>query len=448
MKLSSVARSIGSKLRGSLVASSLLLCLVSTALWLRSYGQGDRLYWSTGDRDWTIVAPGRAAFFRSRYFGVEVDHGRMAVFVSKSDRDTDVSVLSDYPEGRGLHYMRRSDPFPAWPFDGTRWWERLGFRLLHGKWRTPPGSIIDDTTASFPLWLVCGTTAIAPALWIKRRWRATVRKRRGLCAACGYDLRGSSDRCPECGAPAVSSGVPAPIAASGVPTRRRRGPWGQALLMVGAAALAVWAVAAVMEAGARIAETQPAPATEPAATQPLEVELMGMRTSASSVVFIIGGSTSMADKLNAFRPQLENAVGRLVYEQTFGVILTQAQGCAPLNMVLLPGEGSAVDVVDGFLVKGRFQSDTNLVPAIETAFSMHPEVIYIVADYDFHDNDAVLRRVRELSKGRPVRINTIAFLGKGDDYTEFVDIFKQIAAESGGTYSRVHVVERDHVGGS
>lgn len=83
------------------------------------------------------------------------------------------------------------------------WFDENGGNMIMS--RSPLAGASANMTMHFvcvPIWAAVGPAALFPLLararsgWIRRR-----RCRQGLCIGCGYDLRGTPQQCPECGAP-------------------------------------------------------------------------------------------------------------------------------------------------------------------------------------------------------------------------------------------------------
>ena len=71
----------------------------------------------------------------------------------------------------------------------------------HGDNQTVEWGPVAEWRLSVPSWFVAAVTAVLPArrtAAFLRRWKAR-RRRPGFCHHCGYDLRATPHRCPECG---------------------------------------------------------------------------------------------------------------------------------------------------------------------------------------------------------------------------------------------------------
>lgn len=186
-----------------LSALSLVLCATILFLWVRSYWVAEGWSWSDGVRvptagyqiAWRKVLVshrGRVCFMMDRSFGSP------AAFRRRLD-------AKEAAYARGFHYASTRSP--------GAWWEWLGF-----EYRTHNGYPVIASVAIGPpvqltrMWLAPHWAAVVltipwPTWWLAGRGRRRYRLRHGLCLQCGYDLRATPERCPECGTvvPSIAS---------------------------------------------------------------------------------------------------------------------------------------------------------------------------------------------------------------------------------------------------
>jgi hypothetical protein len=181
---------------------SLVLCMAMVALWVRSYWVADVLIGRDGN--WSSdIGSTRGLLFRYSI-------GPMPT------RPPPAPVVSGYVRMPAFS-ARRGPPLSGDP-GIRRQGGALGFGWFVSDGGTsatvPPPSRslprgVSYGRATFaptrqyfvPCWSVALLLALLPTAWLansRRYWQRRLRNQ-GRCIHCGYDLRATPDRCPECG---------------------------------------------------------------------------------------------------------------------------------------------------------------------------------------------------------------------------------------------------------
>ncbi len=164
---------------------SLLLAIAIVALWVRSY------WWSVyAIRVTTAVEEAHEV---SRAWQLTASRG--GIRVALLEMSSSAPAQANFSSSRGWKW-----------FQGPPQME-LGSlpRFMHEATTMPqPGHAYFLVC---PFWLMIIGLAILPTIAIVRHRRRRRRETNNLCPTCGYDLRATPDRCPECGAVPVGSAV-------------------------------------------------------------------------------------------------------------------------------------------------------------------------------------------------------------------------------------------------
>jgi hypothetical protein len=184
----------------------LTLFLATVALWMRSYWRYDE-FWIQHQRQWELSAT-RGLFG----FSVLSERTVQLVVVPADAKFTTNKWVATGPVGAVSPMFRfehlTNTPTPS----NIRLWH-LWFRLVtevrittgketySNNTRTISGIQWKGPRVLIPAWVLAVFTSLPVGIWllVVRKRRIARRRSKFACVACGYDLRATPDRCPECG---------------------------------------------------------------------------------------------------------------------------------------------------------------------------------------------------------------------------------------------------------
>ena len=206
-----------------LAIASALLCIAVVWLWIRSGSVAFTLkrvaaYSSAGERlaiTWQPAQPVTdmivysAQSFPGRLrLGRDVYHLVPPNQIRSSPEDGDgliVNIRPMSPRELHAHIDTVVEHGQGW---AAGQWASFEYGIRRNRYAQPPVGYEVERRLVTPFWPIAGLLALFPSIIVANRFRKHARRDRNFCSSCGYDIRATRDRCPECGTPGPDALTP------------------------------------------------------------------------------------------------------------------------------------------------------------------------------------------------------------------------------------------------
>ena len=165
------------------------------------------------------------------------------------------------------------------------------------------------------------------------------------------------------------------------------------------------------------------------------VNFVGSSGNARRIVFLCDASGSMLSVFPAMQRQLRQSIDQLRPIQSFSVVIFSDNVRSLSQNLIIANPDNKRRAFD-FVATQSAAGGTRPSAAIQQAFAMNPELIFVLTDgFDQGDPREILEQFRRLNRDKRVKVNTIRIRAAEDP--ELVRLLRTIAEESGGTYREV-----------
>jgi hypothetical protein len=157
--------------------------------------------------------------------------------------------------------------------------------------------------------------------------------------------------------------------------------------------------------------------------------------AARTIAYVCDASGSMLGKFDLLKIELSRSIDALRPIQAFNVIFFQEGAAATFSRDgLVMARPEAKLKAHAFLADVSLSADSDPIPALRAAFQGKPELIYLLTDGEFPNNEKVLAEIGRLNQSKETRVNTIAFGDEGEEDAPYVETLRRIASENGGRF--------------